>query len=271
MPDPLVPAFVWPAATAPLARLSPRAAESADGRPAADLGADARSLPDGKGEPAPAERGEDRPGRVLPAQIRCRAAPRRSPRGRERFRGVSPEDLQGEEEGHVIVDGRCTHPACRRAYPGSHSRGRKGVLYYARTPEKRAERQLIVSLVDRFGTHLVCPKRECARAGRCRDGHMGALPFCFWHYRGTLRFVIELMRARLAQEGDGAAEEAGPREAPATGTRKPRTSMLAELQAAGWPIERLRRPLDAGPDPYSWELDPDARAILAEARAAAGA
>ena len=132
------------------------------------------------------------------------------------------------------------------------------VPHYAR-PENRSQWNMTKGLVDAFGTHLICPRAPCGRAGRCADENRRDLPFCFWHYRGAIRYVfMSEMKRRGLKVG-----ETGLRPDPAPGEpepfpeppRPPGRSLLEELRDGGADIDSLRRPADAGEDPWDWERD----------------
>lgn len=87
------------------------------------------------------------------------------------------------------------------------------IPFYAR-PENLADWNMTKWLVDTFGTHLICPRTACRRAGHCSDESRDKLPFCFWHYRGAIRFCVMAKLEASGFEpgalGGSAAEEEGP-------------------------------------------------------------
>ncbi|TDR93360.1 hypothetical protein [Enterovirga rhinocerotis] len=116
--------------------------------------------------------------------------------------------------------------------------------------------ETIRALVDWFGAHLICPRSGCGRAGRCTDVGEPRFPFCFRHYRGEIRYALELVGAHLGLDGAWYGVEA-PHRGP---------SFLGALAAQGVRIEALRQPRGRREE-WSWARDPDATARLAELRA----
>lgn len=123
---------------------------------------------------------------------------------------------------------------------------------YDRTPNNRATRAALVKFVDSVGTHLICPRRACQREGGCADRDMGALPFCWEHYRGMLRFLLcVLEKLRGINANDPVGEEDLPMPQPFRGE-----PLLARWAAAGADIQSLARSAEDGPERWSWERVP---------------
>ena len=123
--------------------------------------------------------------------------------------------------------------------------------------------------IEWFGTHHVCPRPGCRRAGRCMDEDRSRPPFCFGHYRGTIFCMMELFAAQLGMEIGGPAGAASRSRRRATAPRRA-TCVLDTLVAAGEPIDFLRRPADSGPDDHDWTDDPEMLAACDRLRAGAG-
>lgn len=127
------------------------------------------------------------------------------------------------------------------------------IPYYDRTPNNRAIRACTVKFVDATGIHLICPRGACRREGGCADRDMRALPFCWEHYRGLLRFLLAVaMRRRGADgSGSGGGDEEPVMPAPFRGE-----PLLARWAADGLPIAALARSVADGPDGADWEKIP---------------
>ena len=129
------------------------------------------------------------------------------------------------------------------------------IPYYDRTPENRATRACLVKFVDAVGTHLICARRACRRGGRCADRDARALPFCWEHHRGMLRFLLMVVARRLGADRPGLAEPEGAA-MPEPFRGEP---LLAHWASRGVPVEALARSAEDGPDDWAWEAMPDMR------------
>jgi hypothetical protein len=114
--------------------------------------------------------------------------------------------------------------------------------YYVRSKANRARRAATVKLCDVFGTHLVCSRKACRRAGACSDSDLTKLPACYHRHREALRHLLLLAAEDRGLDGPdapntgGAVEES---EAPQPFTGVP---LLKRLLDAGAPREVLERP-----------------------------
>ena len=146
--------------------------------------------------------------------------------------------------------------------PPDHPAFDANIPYYDRTPDNRAIRANAVRFADGVGIHLICPRKGCRREGRCADRNMRDLPFCWAHYRGTLRFILAVAGRRLGVDGPGAARATGMAEGAEeeTDARMPEPfggePLLARWAAAGVPVAALARSVADGPMDDDWERDP---------------
>jgi hypothetical protein len=131
--------------------------------------------------------------------------------------------------------------------------------FYDRDDDKRAFRASVVRLCNGFGTPRICPRHACWRRGSCADEDMHDLPFCFWHYRGSIRLAMAAAFAHYGIKPGVQVADDGERK-PAPPWTGP--SLLDRLAASGAPVDDLRRPTDAGEDPWTWERDERARALV---------
>ena len=133
--------------------------------------------------------------------------------------------------------------------------------FYDRDEHRREFRALVVRLCDAFGAPRICPRPACMRRHGCADDDPRDLPFCFWHYRGAIRMVVAAALAHHGLKPGTRADEPDREPQPVRPWRGP--SLLDRLEAGGAPVERLRRPGDAGEDAWTWERDERARALVA--------
>jgi hypothetical protein len=141
------------------------------------------------------------------------------------------------------------------------------VPFYERDAAARALRATMVRASDLIGLHAICPRQTCRRARACRDRDPRDRPFCTYHYMGILRFVLQLAAAT-----DGGTKPERDAEAPEDLDAMPAPwrgpSLFDKLKLSRDEIAGLRRPSEAGRDPWAHERDPDALAVLAALRAA---
>ena len=137
------------------------------------------------------------------------------------------------------------------------------IPYYDRTPDLRATRAILVKFVNSVGTHLICPRRACRRQGGCADWDPRALPFCWEHYRGMLRFLLCVLEKR---HGIGGPRPLGQGQEEDDEVRLPEPfrgeSLLAALAAGGADLTCLTRSAEDGSDDFTWEAMPEMRALF---------
>ena len=127
------------------------------------------------------------------------------------------------------------------------------VPYYDRTPHLRSVRAILVKFVNGFGTHLICQRASCRRAGSCADRNMGALPLCWEQHRGILRFLLCVAGKRFGVTGKEPIDEDHELiPEPFTGE-----SLLAEWAREGVDIGMFARSPEDGPDEWTWEAIPE--------------
>jgi hypothetical protein len=141
--------------------------------------------------------------------------------------------------------------------------------YYVRSKEGRNKRAYTVKMCDAVGTHLICPRQTCRRAGACSDRDLTKLPFCAHRFRETIRHAICLaeehfgLHGRAARAAPGRDFDKAPPPQPFTG--KP---LIQRLLDAGAPREVLERPTGVAETDWDCESEPAARANMAEVRRA---
>ena len=139
--------------------------------------------------------------------------------------------------------------------------------YYVRCKETREMRAATVRLCDAFGTHLVCPRQTCRRAGACADPDLTKLPYCFHRYRESIRHALFLAAEHRGLYGHGASAQAdvdgadGPEPEPFTGV--PLVQMLLDR---GAPRAVLERPTGIETTEWTCERDPSALASMEDMR-----
>ena len=140
----------------------------------------------------------------------------------------------------------------------------ESIPYYDRTPDLRATRAILVKFVNSVGTHLICPRRACRRQGGCADWDPRALPFCWEHYRGMLRFLLCVVAKHHGLGGPNPVRSA--REDDEVRMPEPfrGQSLLAALAADGADLTCLMRSAEDGADDFDWEGMPEMRALFDE-------
>lgn len=129
--------------------------------------------------------------------------------------------------------------------------------FYARTMGRRREREAIVRLVNRIGTHLICGRKTCRRARTCTDADLRDLPRCFWQHRGMVRMVAMAAMERLGLK-DVMPPDEGPNPPPLPPMGHDEPTVLGRMRADGAPIHLLQKPVDADEDPWCHEYHEDA-------------
>jgi hypothetical protein len=147
-------------------------------------------------------------------------------------------------------------PTRRRAAPEIRPDPRP---FFARPENNRAWDEAIF-LADFIGLHLICPVLRCGRHGGCAAEDRRAWPFCHKQYRPIVQYALQLAAAARGEAFDRPPES--PDGTEPSPLRRPPTSLLALMAAAGAPIEQFARPAEAGPDSWEWHRDGDATALL---------